>query len=370
MLITLTKPTVLAFRDDISDSLKSLDFAKSQLGVYGDSFKVNHTLALDFGLQLILRGQDMEKLGDVEKNLSAIPESTPLAIHAPYFYDDPETWERGDLTQGRQGLNTLLKTIELANRIGAHSISVHPNSIRSEETLNDPTYTHERRLESLEHAIAMIQEAQAASTHATVDMENKPIPTVTFDKKTMTYTLVFAPLEDLKTYAKNGCTMTFDTAHYALAASTINRAIARLGADLTDERLKAEKMLGYFAKDYCPQPATAEAMRILGPRISHIHLNDASLHFPVPETGLPDRTKKGVTVGGFEGWVDSYAPRNGDFCEYDTITPWLVENQGQDRRVILTLEVSEFDGNYKTSPQTRKAIINAGRTIMGSFPAE
>ncbi|MBI2043104.1 hypothetical protein HYT25_01810 [Candidatus Pacearchaeota archaeon] len=351
MRLTIAKPAVAAFEGDLQSSLIVLDSIKSEFGFSNGELKINSNLILDTGFQVIVRGKDLEDLGKLEKNLAGLGRQIPSAVHAPYQYDDPDLWHTADLSQGREGYENLLKVAGFSDNIGAESIAIHPNAIREKSMFSDQSYNHERRIQCLDTVINNVLEAQSHTKKVSVDLENKPFPTTNANNSYATYTITLGPFEDISRYIGAGGKLTFDTCHYGITRETINGAIERFGEELTNEKLRKFEMLGYFAKDYVKQPRIDEVMIRFGKQINNIHLNDGSIYRPVLETGRPDSNKRLPPANGLQIWWEAYVPGYGELCDSRIIFPWLKENQKDDRRVFLTLEVGEFDGNYKDSPR-------------------
>ena len=259
------------------------------------------------------------------------------------------------------------KVVNFADNIRAESIAIHPNAIREKSVLLDSSYTHEKRIQHLDAVIENILEAQSHAKGVSVDLENKPFPTTNADNSFATYTITLGPLEDIVKYVKRGGKLTFDTCHYGIAKETINSAIKRFGEELTDEKLRESEMLGYFAKDYVKQPNIDEVMIMIGKSINNIHLNDGSFYKPIPETGKPDLSKRLPPASGLQIMWEAYVPGYGELCDNNVIFPWLKENQKDDRRVFLTLEVGEFDGNYKDSPRFKESARSMIKDLLSNF---
>ena len=300
-------------------------------------------------------GTPRSHLGKLEKNLASLGKFIPSAVHAPYQYDDPDLWRSADLSQGREGYENLLKVVGFSDNIGAESIAIHPNAIREKSTLSDSSYTHEKRIQFLDNVIERIFEAQSHAKKVSVDLENKPFPTTNADNSFATYTVTLGPFEDISRYVGRGGKLTFDTCHYGITRETINGDLTRFSEELTDEKLRELEMFGYFEKDYIEQPPIDQVMVRLGKQINNIHLNDGSIYKPNPETGKPDLSKRLPPANGLQIFWEAYVPGYGELCNNSVIFPWLRENQKDDRRVFLTLEVGEFDNNYKDSPRFKES---------------
>ncbi len=368
MKLTLAKPVMAAFGNDIEASKKVVQEVKARLGIAGNEWRVNPHLTIDFGYQPIVRWKDVESgnLGKLEQNLVALGDA-PLAVHAPYNYGNTERWSATDLSQEGPAYENLLQVVRFADNIGAHSVAVHPNAIRTREAVTGPAYTHDMQTGLLERVLRSISMAQQTARTTSVDLENKPFPATTEDNENPIYTVTFGPLSHILRHTERGGRITFDTCHYGITRKTINDTIAACGSNISDEELRNREMFGYFAADYIPQPSIATAMCAVGQAINHIHLNDGSVCRPVPETGRPDKTKPLPSFGHGNLWWEAYVPGHGELCGNEVIIPWLRAEQTKDRRVMLTLEVAEFDGNYAASPRSQEALENAGRMIMTEF---
>ncbi len=367
MKLTISKPAIAAFPRDLQSSLDVLNEIESEFGFKNGELKISDYLTLDTGFQIIVRGKDLDDLGKLERNLVGLGKQIPSAVHAPYQYDDPNLWHTADLSQGRNGYENLLKVVGFSDNIGAESIAIHPNAIREKSVLLSAEYTHEKRIQHLDTVISNILEAQSHAKNVSVDLENKPFPTTNADNSYATYTITLGPFEDIERYVKKGGKLTFDTCHYGITRETINGAITRFGEELTDEKLRESEMLGYFAKDYVRQPKIDEVMIGFGKSINNIHLNDGSVYKPVPETGRPDLGKKLPLTGGLQIMWEAYVPGYGELCDNKVIFPWLERNQKDSRRVFLTLEVGEFDGNYKDSPRFKESACSMINDLVAKF---
>lgn len=368
MIVTLSKPTIAASPEDIKYSIETLKAVKSELGISGNSFRVHDNLTMDFGLQPIVRIKDLENLSNIEKNIIENTKEFPLALHAPYNYDNPKTWQTTDLSQGREGLETLLKIVKLADNIEAHTIAVHPNAIRTQEFLRDTNYTYIERIRALDTVINNVLEAQSHAKFTSVDLENKPVPATVAGKDLPIYTITMGPYQDMIRYVQQGGKLTFDTCHYGITANTFDGISEEHGdssENITNGKLRELDMKGYFAEDYnIIQHSISEAMFLLRNKINHIHLNDGTIYRPFPETGMPNIKKRLPKAGGFQLYCEAYVPGKGELCGYDVIIPFLDFVQEQNRRVFLTLEVAEFDNDYKNSPRAKESLISMGKTIM------
>ena len=355
MRLTISKPIVGAFEGDVQSGLNALNEIKSEFGFSNGELIINKDLILDTGFQVIVRGKDLTDLGKLERNLASLGKFIPSAVHAPYQYDDSQLWHTADLSRGEEGYKNLLKIVEFSDNIGAESIAIHPNAIRDKSLLLDKNYTHETRIHCLDNVINRILEAQSHAKRVSVDLENKPFPTTNADNSYATYTITFGPLADMARYVKMGGKLTFDTCHYGITRNTINDALENLGKNLNNKKLRELEMLGYFAKDYTRQPEIEDVMVAFGKSINNIHLNDGSVYKPIPETGRPDKNAKLSLTGGLQIMWEAYVPGYGELCDNNVIFPWLKENQKDDRRVFLTLEVGEFNNNYKDSPRFKES---------------
>jgi len=359
MKLVVAKPSVAAFKRDMASSIKSLDDIAHEFGITRGVNKVNKDLEIDFGLQLILFDKHLESLEEIKEGVLSSTQGIPLSVHAPYNYGDEADWPRTDLSRGSQGLDNLKRVAEFSRDIGALSVAVHPNAIRTKEELKDPSrYNPRTQQEFLNEVISHVQEVNS-QYGGIIDLENKPLPATTADNENPIFTTVFHPISHLEYYIGKGGTLTFDTCHYGITRETINGAIKRLGSGLTDEVLREQEMLGYFAKDFVYQPSIEDAMLRLGSAINHIHLNDGSVYRTVEETGLQDRTKKLPMVGGYQLWWEAYVPGKGELCKTDCIKPWLTKHQADDRTVTLTLEVTEFNKDYANNPRWKESTRDA-----------
>jgi len=367
MRLTITKPAVAAFEWDLKSSLDILNKIKSEYGFSGGELRVNENLVIDTGFQLIVRGKDLVDLGKLERNIVGLKEQVPSAVHGPYQYDDSNLWHTADLSRGEEGYQNLLKVIDFSENIGAESIAIHPNAIRDKSVLLKQEYNREKRIQSLERVIDKILDAQSYAKKVSVDLENKPFPTSNADNSYATYTITLGPFEDIERYVRRGGRLTFDTCHYGISRNTINSALEKFGKELTNEKLKGLDMLGYFAEDYVVQPKINEAMSVLGGSINNIHLNDGSIYKPIAETGRPDKSAKLPLTGGLQMMYEAYVPGYGELCDNSVIFPWLRENQKDNRRVFLTLEVAEFDNNYKDSPRFMESAHDTINDLIKNF---
>lgn len=365
MILTIAKPAMGVFADDIKASVAAIDAIKSEVGATGNSLRINKDLTLDFGLQIIVLASHMDKLSRVEQNLSGV--DLPFAMHAPYNYGNPSDWTKSDLSRGREGLDNLLKVIATGDAIGSHSIAVHPNSIREKSEIMSSKYTAQQRQAFLKAVIENVREAQSHARTTSVDLENKPLPATTVDNEGVIYTIVGAPVNDIVAYCSRGGKITFDTCHYGITMETINNARKELGNGLTDDKLHELEMAGYFAADYQQQPSIAEAMIAVGPSINHIHLNDGSVFRPVNETGERDMQKRLPKVGGFQLYWEAYVPGKGELCDNSVMFPWLRKHQADNRRVVATVEVTEFDRNYAESPRFKESALLLVKDIVEKF---
>lgn len=368
MRLTIAKPAIPAFEGDLKSSFAALEAIASELGMSGRELRINEDLTLDLGLQLIVREKDLANMGKLEATLATLP-NVPFAIHAPYNYDDdPSHWASADLSEGDVGLTNLKKVVAFGDAIGASSIAVHPNSVRESAVLVSPSYNAILRQGYLTRVIANIEAARSHARHVSVDLENKPFPATTAHNERPMFGTTFAPIEDILAYlARGGGRVTFDTCHYGITRETINGTRARLGGDLSDGRLKKEGILGYLAEDFQAQPSIEEAMLLIGERINHIHLNDGSMYRPHEATGKPDRSKPLPQVGGMQLWWEAYVPGRGELCDNKVIMPWIRQHQRANRKIPLTVEVTEFDRNYDHSPRFREAAVRVIRDISDEF---
>ncbi len=367
MELVLAKPSMAAFEGDVSSSIKTLNEIREQFGMPKGAYQINNNLAIDFGLQLIIRDKDLDSLGEIEEKIKRSTDGVPLSIHAPYNYGEPEDWVKTDLTRDVQGLENLMKVADFSNNIGAMSIAVHPNAIRKKEHLEDKAkYNPQVQRELLELMSDRVLEANSYC-NGIIDLENKPLPATTPDNESPIFTTVFHPMSHLKYFTERGGTITFDTCHYGITRATINEALKRFGENLTDEDLRREEMFGYFAEDYVLQPTIAEAMVELGPAINHIHLNDGSVYRPNKETGLPNKSDRLPMVGGYQLWYEAYVPGKGELCDTDCVVPWIEKHQKDDRAVTLTLEVTEFNNDYENNPRAREAFKDTLKSIYDNF---
>ncbi len=384
MRLVLAKPAMAAFEGDLVSSKKVLEDVKDEFGIPSGEYKINPHLSIDFGLQLIVRNKDLDNLSELERALKDNVRGIPLSVHAPYNYDDPKDWPSTDLTRGRMGVDNLRRIAGFSRNIGAMSVAVHPNAIRTKEELQDERlYNPQVQRENLDILFSNVWEVNSDYGDI-IDLENKPLPATTPDNERPIFTTLFHPLAHLKEFAQRGGTMTFDTCHYGITRDTINNSITEpvfsqiklyqikhpleeVVLEITDEDLRIEEMFGYFAKDYVLQPTIAEAMVEVGSAIKHIHLNDGSVYRPNAETGFPDREKPLPKVGGYQLWWEAYVPGQGELCETDCILPWLKKHQGDNRAVTLTLEVSEFNGDYDKSPRSRESFKKTIEMIYDTF---
>jgi len=360
MKLVLSKPTIVAFEGDLRDSISALNFVKSQLGIEFGKYKINPNLEIEFGLQLIVRLKDLSSLEKLEKNIAQTgADNFCLAVHAPYNYEDPETWQRVDLSRGKEGLTNLLKVVEFSDRINALSTSVHPNAIRKKEEILFKK-SRKKRLGLLDNVISNILEAQDYALFTSIDLENKPLPATTPDNERMIYTVTCSPLGDLKKYVDAGGRLTFDTCHYAITQATFNHLISSPKAS------KAMSDLGYFIEDINLTP-TGEAMLNLGESINHIHLNDGSIYKPFPETGRPNINARLPSIGGIQLYWEAYVPGYGELSKNEDVFPWIKKYQTSKRTIPLTIEVTEFDNNYSSSPRFKEGAISFVKNLEASF---
>ncbi|MEK6891386.1 MAG: hypothetical protein AABX03_04585 [Nanoarchaeota archaeon] len=389
MRLVIAKPTMPAFEGDLRSSIDALNAVKSELGVSGDSLRINDDLEITFGFQPIIRYKDLADLSALEKNLASSGVGDyPLALHHPYMHDLDKS-STVDLSRGEEGYQNLLKVVQFADNIRALSIAVHPNAVRSKEEISSPEYTYERRLEFLDRVIKNVLEAQSHAKFTSVDLENKPVPATTVDNENMIYTITFGPLEDLQRYVNAGGKITFDPCHYGITMRTWNQipynaevikenAIGiKNDSDHLRETLRAEHeldkiiSLGYFREDLQEQHLVSDAMlRLsfkLGSAINHIHLNDGSIYRPVPETGRPNTDAKIPQVDGIQLYWEAYVPGYGELFNNSDIMPWLRQYGHEDRTVPLTIEVTEFDNNYKENPRFREGAVSLVKDILSEF---
>jgi len=367
MKLVLAKPAMAAFEGDLASSKKVLGYVRDKFGIPPGEYSISPNLGIDFGLQVIVRNKDLGNLSELEKTLVANIGHIPLSVHAPYNYDDPKDWPSTDLTKGEQGVKNLRRVAEFSRNIGALSIAVHPNAIRTKEELqNEGLYNPKIQRENLDRLFNNILEVNA-DYNGIIDLENKPLPATTPDNERPIFTTLFHPLAHLREFAQRGGTITFDTCHYGITMRTINDLLGRFEEGVTDEVLRREEMFGYFMKDYVRQPPISEAMLEVGEAIKHIHLNDGSIYRPNKETGFPDREKPLPKVGGYQLWWEAYVPGKGELCDTNCVLPWLRKHQAEDRTVTLTLEVGEFDGNYDGSPRSKETFESVMNMLYDKF---
>ena len=361
MILTLAKPAMAAFADDIKASNKCLERAKSDLGI-PHSHKVNTDLTIDFGLQLIVRKKDLPNLGELEKTVASTTKQIPLAVHAPYDQDAAKDWRKSDLSYGREGVNQLIEVVKFADNIGATSVCIHPGGIRSVRRLRTRGFTPEKRRQYLQKVIDSAEEAQTYSKTAIVDLENLPLP-ITTDEADPIFTTTLVSFLDLARLANAGRTMTFDTCHYGIAKKAIDGAVSS-PSEVTRDSLRKAKTYGYHPRDFEYQPTIAEAMTRLGNAIHHIHLNDGAPFLPVPETGEMDLSKQVSTTGRLQIYHEAYVPGNGILCDEYCVLPWIKQRQSAQERIFLTLEVEEPNNDYENNPRAHESIMNMAYAIM------
>lgn len=376
MRLVLAKPAMAAFPKDLRRSVDVLDFVESEMGFRSDdgTLKVSDDLTLELGLQLILRAQDMESLGDLEKNVGREVGDMPLAVHAPCNYDMTNPgWVNYDLTNQRTGMNKLMGAVSFADRVGATSVVVHPNALRAKKTLTNPD-RYSATLQGFERAniLGNIMEIIRADvdSNVSIDVENKPIPAEegSVDDRAIYCSGVLATYMQMQLWPQS---MTFDTCHYGVTRNTINKAVSR-GKAGVDFALKKWDLPELVRENYIKQPSVRSAMEALGRKINHVHLSDGSVFQPDQETGLRVTTFVPSFREGVHGWVHGYVPLKGDsLCRYETIIPWLRNVSGdqidRDKRRFLTAEVAEFDGDYEQCPRSREALVGTTRTICESL---
>lgn len=367
MKLIISKPAIGAFEGDLKSSAEALNAVREQVGApKSGAWFVNKNLSFDTGLQVIVREKDLADLSRLERNLAQLGDM-PFAIHAPYNYGQPSEWHVADLSNGKEGLANLLKVVRFGDNIQASSIAVHPNSIREKARLEEPSYTHEARIRYLDNVFANIFEARAKARVVSVDLENKPFPATTADNENIMYGITFAPFEDIRRFTNRGGRITFDTCHFGITMRTINDAIEAFEYEVSDDKLRENGILGYFAKDFVEQPAISRAMVELGDAINHIHLNDGSPYRPDNATGKQDVLRTLPKIGGVQLWWEAYVPGNGRLCQNRVLYHWIANNQQDKRDLPLTVEVTEFDGNYKESPRFREAAISLARDVQHFF---
>lgn len=363
MRLTIAKPAMAAFEGDLKSSLDALNYVKARMGFSGNEYKVNNNLVLETGLQVIVREKDLADMGRLERNIAALGE-IPISIHAPYNYDGPATWHIADLSEGDEGFDNLMKVVKFGDNIGAHSIAVHPNAIREKSFLESPDYTREMREKYLNSVFNHVLAARDRARTVSVDLENKPFPSTTADNENIMYGTAFAPFRDIARYFDLNGKITFDTCHYGITMRTINDTIKELGGKVTDARLRERNILGYFAEDFTQQPEIHQTLWGLGKAVNHIHLNDGSVYRPHDNTGMPDKTRPLPKIGGSQLWWEAYVPGRGELCDNSVIMPWLRKVRTDNRKVTLTVEVTEFDRNYAESPRFREAAISLVNDIL------
>ena len=82
---------------------------------------------------------------------------------------------------------------------------------------------------------------------------------------------------------------------------------------------------------------------------------------------MPDLSKKLPPAGGLQIMWEAYRPGYGELCSNNVILPWINRNQHDDRRVFLTLEVGEFDKNYKESPRFVESALSVITYLVDHF---
>lgn len=298
MKLILKKNILPAFKEDVKSSLDLINRAQKEL---------TYTSKIDFGFEAIIRYKDIDNLEVLAENLKAC-DGYRLSLHAPLNHSNPESV---DLTTDK-GVEIAEKLIEFSDYNNIELIVAHPNRLRP---MFDKGYTLSAREEDLNKLITTAIRLDKYSSKVRFAIENKPYPATDEKNEGILYCPLLSSFNQINRVKEAGIPIVFDTAHYAIARSTIHSIIANKNHD----------GLGLFEDDIKKQPTISSSLKELGDSIIEIHLNDI----------IPYKQ-----VNGLMTYLEAIVPERGTSVYYEDIIIF-VNYRKTDLSILM--EVTETD---------------------------
>ncbi len=242
------------------------------------------------GIQLFLGHPDyLGKAEKIKKAVRGIPPKYHLTVHAPFSAHVPLS--KCNLSFD-EGLETLRKSIRLAEELNAKSLTLHTNTnyyAPSKETKSSLVWNEDYdnyavvQKEIIEKAFANIKKV-AKETKLKLSVENIPIP-LHGDRTTNPSDIIYEPCmttkESMISFAKKfadvkNVGLCFDVCHYGDSRGMIN-ALLRNYKPLTLENIKKEGLGALYPEKLSIQPSMVEFMKefvAAGGRIFDVQLSD------------------------------------------------------------------------------------------------
>jgi hypothetical protein len=322
-MVYLLTPTRAKIKEDVDTRAKILDeYLKGKYPV---------------GFEVVLIGGpkgDLTSQDTICKNLDKFFSNPDfyIAVHAPLEREDYAR-KHTDLTT-EQGLETLAKVLQLAQRINAKLVNVHSeNFYLGKDLLQKNISSKEKRELQSRVKRSILQVKTFVGYDGIITLENMPYPLMGDVKdvqciEDVPYDPIINSAEDIL-YFSNALGICIDTSHYGITQRIFNEI-----SGLPHHELKKRGILGIPYEDIKPQPKLVELARKLGESLKHIHLSDF----------------RGIWIPGKSFHEEGIVPGEG---EYDLEIRELIKFISN-KEISITLEV--YDTNLKSTPETRKTI--------------
>ncbi len=324
-MVYILTPVRAVFEDDIKTRENLLE------KTVGGNYPVGFEIVFIGGVE-----GDLSSPDKICRNLEKFS-SNPnfyLSVHSPCERDD-YTKKQTDLTTG-EGLETLAKVLDLAQKINARLVNVHSENFHLGKDLLKRSISFEEKRSLQDRLVkGLVQVKGVVGYEGVVTIENMPYPLMGDDPQfSLSSDMPFDPIintaQDILYFSKE-IGICIDTCHYGISQKIFNSFIEQ---DLSLEELKQRGYLGITSEDLQQQPSLTELSGLLGDSLQCVHLSDFEGIW-VPEKSF---FKEGLVPGEGE-----YEGEIREFVE-------LISN----KPIPVNVEVG--DNDFKNPAESERAI--------------